>query len=82
MVTLNDTTVMGIGFYKFKNPSRFSFVVVKRGNDWMIAHHHSSLIPLAVHNHRDAVFTVNGRFWQILLQKSEIEGIGASEAIS
>lgn len=45
MVTLNDTTVMGIGFYKFKNPSRFSFVVVKRGNDWMIAHHHSSLIP-------------------------------------
>lgn len=45
MVTLNDTTVMAIGFYKFKNPSRFSFVVVKRGNDWMISHHHSSLVP-------------------------------------
>jgi uncharacterized protein (TIGR02246 family) len=46
MVALNDTTVIGVGFYTFRNPARFSFVVVKRGNDWMIAHHHSSSIPV------------------------------------
>jgi len=45
MVVLNDTTVIGLGFYTFRNPARFSFVVVKRGNDWVIAHHHSSSIP-------------------------------------
>jgi hypothetical protein len=45
MVTLNDTTVIGFGFYTFRNPARFSFVVVKRGNDWMISHHHSSSVP-------------------------------------
>jgi hypothetical protein len=45
MVVINDTTVIGLGFYTFRNPARFSFVVVKRGNDWVIAHHHSSSIP-------------------------------------
>jgi hypothetical protein len=45
MVAINDTTVLGLGFYTFKNPARFSFLVVKRGNAWFIAHHHSSSIP-------------------------------------
>jgi len=45
MVVINDTTVLGLGFYTFRNPARFSFIVVKRGDDWVIAHHHSSSIP-------------------------------------
>jgi hypothetical protein len=45
MVAINETTVLGLGFYTFRNPARFSFLVVKRGNDWVIAHHHSSSIP-------------------------------------
>jgi hypothetical protein len=45
MVVLSDTAVMGIGFYTFRNPARFTCVVVKRGNEWLSAHHHSSAIP-------------------------------------
>ena len=46
MFVINDTTVLGVGFYTFKGgPRRFSFLVVKRGNDWVIQHHHSSAIP-------------------------------------
>jgi hypothetical protein len=46
MVVINDTTVLGLGLYTFKGgPARFSFLVVKRGNDWVIQHHHSSSIP-------------------------------------
>jgi hypothetical protein len=46
MVVINDTTVLGLGLYTFRGgPARFSFLVVKRGNDWMIQHHHSSSIP-------------------------------------
>ena len=46
MFVINDTTVLGIGTYSFKSgPARFSFLVVKRGNDWLIQHHHSSSIP-------------------------------------
>jgi hypothetical protein len=46
MVVINDATVLGLGFYTFKGgPRRFSFLVVKRGNDWVIQHHHSSSIP-------------------------------------
>jgi hypothetical protein len=45
MIVLGDAVVMGIGFYTFRMPARFTFVVVKRGDDWMIAHHHSSAIP-------------------------------------
>ena len=42
MFVINDTTVLGVGTYTFKSgPSRFSFLVVKRGNDWVIQHHHS-----------------------------------------
>jgi hypothetical protein len=44
---INDTTVLGVGFYAFRGgrPSRFSFLVVKRGDEWLIAHHHSSSMP-------------------------------------
>ena len=46
MFVINDTTVLGIGVYSFKSgPARFSFLVVKRGNEWLIQHHHSSSIP-------------------------------------
>jgi hypothetical protein len=45
MIVIDDTTVLGVGFYTFRNPARFSFLVVKRGDAWVIAHHHSSSIP-------------------------------------
>ena len=46
MVAVNDTTALGLGVYTFRGgPARFSFLVVKRGNDWVIQHHHSSSIP-------------------------------------
>ena len=51
MVALGDAAAMGVGFYEFKSgqgairPARFTFVVVKRGADWLIAHHHSSVLP-------------------------------------
>ena len=56
MVVLADATVMGVGFYQFDllqdgirvpRPARFTFVLVKRGDDWLIAHHHSSMLPPA-----------------------------------
>ncbi len=51
---LNDTTVIAVGFNDFMRnregklvpePARFTMVLVKQGNDWLIAHHHSSLRP-------------------------------------
>jgi uncharacterized protein (TIGR02246 family) len=45
MVVINPTTVLGLGFYTFRMPARFSFLVVRRDNDWLIAHHHSSSVP-------------------------------------
>ena len=56
MVVLADTAVMGVGFYQFDliqngirvpRSARFTFVVVKRGADWLIAHQHSSALPPA-----------------------------------
>ena len=56
LVVLADTAVIGVGFYEFDlvqqgmrvpRPARFTFVMVKRGNDWLIAHHHSSVFPPA-----------------------------------
>ena len=53
MVAVGDAAAMGVGFYEFKSaqgasrPARFTFVVVKRGADWLIAHHHSSMLPAA-----------------------------------
>ena len=46
MVVLGDAAVMGVGFYEFRaGQARFTFVMVKRGNEWLIAHHHSSRLP-------------------------------------
>jgi uncharacterized protein (TIGR02246 family) len=54
MVALGDGAAMGVGFYEFVSmqngqpvarPARFTMVVVKRGADWVIAHHHSSALP-------------------------------------
>jgi uncharacterized protein (TIGR02246 family) len=49
MIVLSDTAVVGLGFYNFRpggkerrNPARFTFLVVNRGGQWLIAHHHSS----------------------------------------
>jgi uncharacterized protein (TIGR02246 family) len=56
MVVLADATVMGVGFYQFDllqdgirvpRPARFTFIIVKRGSDWLIAHYHSSTLPPA-----------------------------------
>lgn len=54
MAVLGDGAVLGAGFYEFTivrdgkptpSPARFSMVIVKRGADWFIAHHHSSQRP-------------------------------------
>jgi hypothetical protein len=46
MFVINDTTALGVGIYTFRGgPARFSFLAVKRGNEWLIQHHHSSSIP-------------------------------------
>ena len=56
MIILAEAAVMGIGFYQFDlfqegirapRMARFTFVMVKRGNDWLITHHHSSMLPPA-----------------------------------
>jgi uncharacterized protein (TIGR02246 family) len=56
MVVLADTAVMVVGFYQFDllqngtrvpRSARFTFVVVKHGADWLIAHQHSSALPPA-----------------------------------
>ena len=54
LVVVNPTTMMAVGFNDFMRnkegtltpePARFTMVLVKDGNDWLIAHHHSSLRP-------------------------------------
>lgn len=56
MVVLADATVMGVGFYQVSvlqdgirvpRSARFTFILVKRGSDWLIAHQHSSTLPPA-----------------------------------
>jgi uncharacterized protein (TIGR02246 family) len=51
MIVLDDNAVLFAGFYEFTRmqegkpvpgPSRFTLLVVKRGDEWRIAHHHSS----------------------------------------
>jgi uncharacterized protein (TIGR02246 family) len=48
---IDDNSVLVTGFYEFTRmqegkpvpgPSRFTMLVTKRGNEWRIAHHHSS----------------------------------------
>lgn len=54
LIVVNDATVVAVGFNDFMRnregklvpePARFTMVLVKRGNDWLIVHHHSSLRP-------------------------------------
>ncbi len=56
MVVLSDSAVMGVGLYRFgllqdgimvPRAARFTFVMVKHGNDWAIAHLHASALPPA-----------------------------------
>lgn len=51
---ISPTTVLAVGFNDFlrnkdgtltPEPARFTILLVKQGNDWLIAHHHSSLRP-------------------------------------
>lgn len=51
---LNDKTILVVGFNDFMRnkdgvltpePARFTMVLVKQGDEWFIAHHHSSLRP-------------------------------------
>jgi uncharacterized protein (TIGR02246 family) len=50
-IVLGDNAVVVAGFYQFTRiqdgkpvpaPSRFTMLIVKRGDEWRIAHHHSS----------------------------------------
>jgi uncharacterized protein (TIGR02246 family) len=50
-IVINNTAVVVTGFYTFTRildskpvpgPSRFTMLVTKRGDEWRIAHHHSS----------------------------------------
>jgi uncharacterized protein (TIGR02246 family) len=50
-IVIDDNAVVVTGFYEFVRmkegqpvpaPSRFTMLVTKRGNEWRIAHHHSS----------------------------------------
>jgi uncharacterized protein (TIGR02246 family) len=50
-IIINDSAVVVTGFYTFTRmvegkavpgPSRYTMLVTKRGNEWCIAHHHSS----------------------------------------
>jgi uncharacterized protein (TIGR02246 family) len=56
LVTLSDVAVVAAGFYQFDllegetrvpRLARFTFVITKHGDEWLIAHHHSSLVPPA-----------------------------------
>ncbi len=51
---VNPNTVLAVGFDDFlrnkhvtltPEPARFTLLLVKQGDDWLIAHHHSSLRP-------------------------------------
>ena len=51
---INPTTLMAVGFNDFMRnkdgkltpePARFTMILVKQNDDWLIAHHHSSLRP-------------------------------------
>ena len=50
-IVINENAVVVTGFYTFTRmvdgkpvpaPSRFTMLVTKRGDEWRIAHHHSS----------------------------------------
>jgi uncharacterized protein (TIGR02246 family) len=54
VVALGDAAAFAVGFYEFvsmqnggpvSRPARFTTIFVKHGDDWLIAHHHSSALP-------------------------------------
>jgi uncharacterized protein (TIGR02246 family) len=54
MVVLGEDAVLGMGFYEPTRVTdgkpttfvaRFSMMIVKRGDEWLILHHHSSVRP-------------------------------------
>jgi uncharacterized protein (TIGR02246 family) len=54
LMVISPTTVVAAGFNDFlrnregklvPEPARFTMVLVKQGDEWLIAHHHSSLRP-------------------------------------
>ncbi|MCC6889458.1 MAG: SgcJ/EcaC family oxidoreductase [Hyphomicrobiales bacterium] len=54
LMPLGDSTILVVGFNDFMRnrdgrlvpePARFTIVLVKQANEWLIAHHHSSLRP-------------------------------------
>jgi uncharacterized protein (TIGR02246 family) len=56
MVVVADAAVTAVGLYRFDliengtrvpRSTRFTFVIVKRGADWLIAQQHSSMLPPA-----------------------------------
>lgn len=58
LLVLDDTAVLASGFYEYElvqggravlAPARFTMVMVKRGDQWLIAHEHSSQRPSAAH---------------------------------
>lgn len=58
LLVLDDDVVVAVGFYEYElaqggravlAPARFTMVMVKRDNQWLIAHEHSSQRPSAIH---------------------------------
>ncbi len=56
LIELSDVAVTAVGFYRFDfvkegirvlRLARFTFIIARRGDDWLIIHHHSSLVPPA-----------------------------------
>jgi uncharacterized protein (TIGR02246 family) len=54
MVVLDENTVLGMGFYEPTRVTdgkpttfvaRFTMVIARRGDEWLILHHHSSVRP-------------------------------------
>jgi uncharacterized protein (TIGR02246 family) len=43
IAVMGDSSVICIGFYEFRaKPARFTFAIVRRGEEWLIVHHHFS----------------------------------------
>jgi uncharacterized protein (TIGR02246 family) len=43
IAVIGDSSIICVGFYEFRaKPARFTFAIVKRGEEWLIAHHHFS----------------------------------------
>jgi hypothetical protein len=43
IAVMSDSSVICVGFYEFQaKPARFTFAIVRHGEEWLIAHHHFS----------------------------------------